>query len=97
MRNPVAPQQLFSQAFAVFEYHAVLTRPPSHALAAEGWAGSTCKVPHISCGNSTLACMNGGQCLLDETVNDWFCKCPPNLRGRQCQLGVNECKEGMFW
>jgi hypothetical protein len=41
--------------------------------------------------------MNGGQCLLDEAVNEYFCKCPPNLRGRQCQFGVNECKEGMFW
>jgi hypothetical protein len=34
--------------------------------------------------------------VLDETINDWFCACPPNLRGRQCQLGVMECKQGMF-
>ncbi|KIZ02883.1 putative Neurogenic locus notch [Monoraphidium neglectum] len=63
---------------------------------AKGWTGSTCKVPQVICGNSTLSCMNGGQCLLDEAVNEYFCKCPPNLRGRQCQFGVNECKEGMF-
>jgi hypothetical protein len=60
------------------------------------WTGATCKVPHITCGNSTLACMNGGECVLDESVQDWFCHCPPNLRGRQCQLGVMECKQGMF-
>ena len=40
--------------------------------------------------------MNGGQCVLDEAASQWFCKCPENLRGRQCQLGVNECKDGMF-
>ena len=63
---------------------------------AANWAGATCKVPHVTCGNSTLACMNGGDCVLDEALNEWFCACPPNLRGRQCQLGVQECKEGMF-
>ncbi|KAI8465125.1 MAG: hypothetical protein J3K34DRAFT_438005 [Monoraphidium minutum] len=62
----------------------------------KGWTGATCKVPHTTCGNSTLTCMNGGECILDDTINQWFCQCPPNLRGRQCQLGVTECQQGMF-
>lgn len=73
------------------------TKPDQEMCAcAKNWAGATCKVPHVTCGNSTLACMNGGECVLDETVSEWFCLCPPNLRGRQCQLGVQECKDGMF-
>lgn len=63
------------------------------------WTGATCKVPRKICGNTTanaLTCMNGGECALDEATSEYYCACPANLRGRQCQLGVQECKEGMF-
>lgn len=40
--------------------------------------------------------MNGGTCMLDTAVNEHYCKCPPNVRGRHCQFGVKECKDGMY-
>jgi hypothetical protein len=40
--------------------------------------------------------MNGGTCMLDTAANEYYCKCPPNVRGRHCQFGVKECKDGMY-
>jgi hypothetical protein len=40
--------------------------------------------------------MNGGNCMLDTAANEYYCKCPPNVRGRHCQFGVKECKDGMY-
>lgn len=63
------------------------------------WTGATCKVPVDTCTNSSsggLACMNGGSCMLDTDSNEYYCKCPPNVRGRHCQFGVKECKDGMY-
>jgi hypothetical protein len=40
--------------------------------------------------------MNGGSCNLDTAANEYYCKCPPNVRGRHCQFGVKECKDGMY-
>eukprot|EP00878_Enallax_costatus_P029600 GHUV01032126.1.p1 GENE.GHUV01032126.1~~GHUV01032126.1.p1 ORF type:complete len:125 (-),score=21.31 GHUV01032126.1:13-387(-) len=62
------------------------------------WTGATCKVPQEACSNKTsggLFCMNGGTCQLDADANEFYCKCPPNVRGRHCQFGVKECKDGM--
>lgn len=63
--------------------------PPSTA----NWTGATCKVPVVFCGNSTdFHCMNGGQCMYDQTAKEYYCKCAPNVRGRHCQFG--ECCGG---
>lgn len=47
----------------------------------------------VFCGNSTdFHCMNGGQCMYDQTAKEYYCKCAPNVRGRHCQFG--ECHWG---
>lgn len=36
-------------------------------------------------------CKNGGTCT--DIFNGFFCKCPPNWTGSNCDEDVNECSE----
>ncbi|CAF3727659.1 unnamed protein product [Rotaria sordida] len=54
-----------------------------------GTTGLYCEQNDTSC--STISCLNGGICLINEETNISYCQCPPNTTGNRCETIQTVC------
>lgn len=69
----------------------LLSNKKLNCICREFYMGTKCEISWNKCDDVNY-CLNGGECNLNRTSNEFYCKCPKDREGVHCELEIEFCK-----